>query len=128
MAQTNLPTIERLVGRENYNTCKFAMQALLEHEDLWGCVTGDAMYTADTKKVTMQALLEHEDLWGCVTGDAMYTADTKKVTKARAKIILLIDPINYIHIQDTTDAKGAWDKLQCAFEDSGLTRRVGLLR
>ncbi|KAK9737850.1 hypothetical protein QE152_g10339 [Popillia japonica] len=76
----------------------------------------------------MQALLEHEDLWGCVTGDAMYTADTKKVTKARAKIILLIDPINYIHIQDTTDAKGAWDKLQCAFEDSGLTRRVGLLR
>ncbi|KAK9688579.1 protein of unknown function (DUF4219) [Popillia japonica] len=67
MAQTNSPTIERLVGRENYNTWKFAMQALLEHEDLWGCVTGDAMYTEDTAEKyisepqTVQEALESPD-------------------------------------------------------------------
>ncbi|RYA67841.1 hypothetical protein DD592_27230 [Enterobacter cloacae complex sp. 2DZ2F20B] len=40
MAQNYTPVIEKLKGRENYNTWKFGMQAYLEHEDLWGCITG----------------------------------------------------------------------------------------
>jgi len=73
----------------------------------------------------MQTYLEHEDLWECVTGE---NNDDKKIKRARAKIILCIDTVNYVHVQDTATAKETWDKLKSAFEDSGLTRRVGLLK
>jgi len=41
----------------------------------------------------MQALLESEDLWGCIKEKAEY-ADSKKMSKARAKIILSLDKRN----------------------------------
>ncbi|KMQ91985.1 gag-pol polyprotein [Lasius niger] len=98
MASNNvLPPIERLVGRDNYTTWKFAIQSYLELEDLWAAVQGT-----------------EEDL--------------KKITRARAKIVLAVDPVNFVHLQGTTTAKEAWDALRKAFDDSGLTRRVGLLR
>lgn len=43
-------------------------------------------------------------------------------------IILAVESINYSHLNSAKSAKEAWDRLQCAFEDKGLTRRVGLLR
>lgn len=89
--------IEKLAGRENYNSWKFAMRALLEHEDLWNSVLGTEQ-------------------------------DEVKNRKARSKIILLVETINYVHIENATTAKQAWDNLKAAFEDSGLTRKVGLLR
>lgn len=92
-----IPAIEKLKGRENYPTWKFAMQAYLEHEDMWGCVQGT-------------------------------TQDAKTIAKAKSKIILCVDPMNYSHIQSATTAKEVWDRLQAAFEDSGLTRKVSLLR
>lgn len=76
----------------------------------------------------MQAWLEHEELWGCVLGEEASVANAAKVTKAKSKIILSVDPINYVHIQDCTTAKEVWEKLQVTFEDSGLTRKVSLLR
>lgn len=103
MANTStLPPIEKLKGRENYSTWKFAMKAYLQHEDLW-----------DTVEVP--------------AGEAI-SQDARKITRAHSKIILSLDPLNYVHVQDTQTAKDAWDKLNSAFEDSGLTRRVGLLR
>lgn len=33
-----------------------------------------------------------------------------------------------MHVRDAATAKEVWDKLCAAFEDSGLTRKVGLLR
>lgn len=41
----------------------------------------------------INSYLEHEELWTCVTGEE---TDAKKLVKAKAKIILLIDPINYM--------------------------------
>jgi len=76
----------------------------------------------------MQALLESEDLWGCIEEKAGYIADSKKMSKARAKIILSLDKRNYSHVQDTTTPKAAWVKLAETFEDRGLTRKVGLLK
>lgn len=76
----------------------------------------------------MQACLEFEDLWGCVKGDAAYITDTRKVTRARSKIILSVDTSIFTYIRETKTAKEAWDTLQKTFEDSGLTRKVGLLR
>lgn len=76
----------------------------------------------------MQACLELEDLWGCVKGEASYTTDTKKVTRARSRIILSVDTSIFTYIHETKTAKEAWDTLKKTFEDSGLTRKVGLLR
>ena len=52
----------------------------------------------------------------------------KKDVKGRTKIILLIDPINYVHVQEANTAKEIWQNLQRAFDDSGLYRKVNLLR
>lgn len=89
--------IDKLLGRENFNTWQFAVKNYLEHEGLWDTVEK--------------------------TGD-----DAKIDTKARTKIILLINPINYVHVEDCTTAKQVWDKLKTTFEDSGLYRKVSLIR
>ncbi|CAF4946395.1 unnamed protein product [Pieris macdunnoughi] len=99
MADPRFAQIDRLAGRDNYPTWSFAVKTFLEHEDLWKCVETSGM-----------AFTKTED------------------TKARSKIVLLVDPMNYVHIQDATTAKEVWDNLRKAFDDSGLLRKVGLLR
>ncbi|GBP32006.1 Retrovirus-related Pol polyprotein from transposon TNT 1-94 [Eumeta japonica] len=69
-SNNNMTLIERLTGRDNFASWKFAVKTYLEHEDLWECVSG--------------------------TGE------------------------------DASSAKEVWEKLCKAFDDSGLTRRVGL--
>lgn len=64
-------SIDKLIGRDNYSTWKFAVQTYLEHEELWECVEGT-------------------------------NVDQKKDKKAKSKIILLVDPINYVHIEECT--------------------------
>ncbi len=103
MASGVLSSIEKLKGRENYQTCKFAVRAFLEMENLWSSVDGTS--DEQDEKIKLQ-------------NDVM----------AKAKLILLVDPINYAHIHDKKTAKEVWDALKDAFEDSGLLRRVGLLR
>lgn len=100
MAQISIGAIEKLIGRENYPTWKFAVRNYLEHEDLW-----------DT-----------------IEPSSNYIQDSKKDVKAKSKIILLIDPINYVHVQEASTAKQVWSKLEKVFDDSGLGRKVGLLR
>uniref|UniRef100_A0A2H1VGX3 SFRICE_028935 n=1 Tax=Spodoptera frugiperda TaxID=7108 RepID=A0A2H1VGX3_SPOFR len=99
-SSSSLALIEKLTGRENYNTWRFAVKTYLQHEELWECIEN----------------LNNEPF------------DVKKDTKAKSKIILLVDSINYIHIQEAETAKEVWEHLSRAFDDSGLTRRVGLLR
>lgn len=99
MSSTNtMALIEKLTGRENYPTWRFAVKTYLEHEDLWQCVTAEER------------------------------VDPKLDTKAKSKIILLVHPINYVHIQEAKSAKEVWNNLSRAFDDKGLTRKVGLLR
>ena len=93
---SNISIIEKLKGRENYDTWKLSVKTLLEYEGLWNCVID-----VDT--------------------------NANNNTKARTKIILLIEPINYIHVQSATTAKEVWENLEKVFQDSGLTRKVGLL-
>lgn len=99
---TSLPWIERLSGRENWATWKFTVQTNLELEDLWEAVK--------------PALGEDE------------AVETAKDRKARAKGILLIEPVNYVHVKEANTAQEVRGNLERAFEDSGLTRRIGLLQ
>ena len=77
----------------------------------------------------MKNLLQHKDLWDTVQGVYPTTGmDGRVDTRAKTKIILLVDKINYIHIENAETSKELWDSLKAAFQDSGLSRRVGLLR
>lgn len=103
MSSNAMASIQKLKGRENYESWKFAVRAFLEIENLWGYIDGTSEETDDKKN-------KQNDI------------------VAKAKLILLVEPINYAHIQDAKTAKEVWDKLKNAFDDSGLLRRVGLLK
>lgn len=48
----------------------------------------------------MEAYLWHEDLWDCIEGKEK--DDTK--SRRHAKIILVVDPLNFMHIRDASNA------------------------
>ncbi|XP_062701175.1 uncharacterized protein LOC134285120 [Aedes albopictus] len=104
MADSGNTMIERLIGRENWTTWRFAVQTYLEVEDLW-----EAVEPKKKDDGTLEAV------------------DPVKDKKARRKIILFLEPENYYHVRDATTAREVWQKLTSAFEESGLTREVGLL-
>uniref|UniRef100_A0A0A9Z9B6 Retrovirus-related Pol polyprotein from transposon TNT 1-94 n=1 Tax=Lygus hesperus TaxID=30085 RepID=A0A0A9Z9B6_LYGHE len=97
-------SIEKLRGRENYDSWKVAMRAALKLEKLWKNV----IEFTDSKTET--------------------APDSDKDEAALARITLCVDKVNYSHIVQAKSAKDAWDSLASAFEDSGLTRKVALLR
>ena len=72
----------------------------------------------------MRTYLEHEELWECLEPAAGATVDGKKDTKAKAKIILSIDPLNYPHVESAKTAREAWNNLKQAFEDTGLNYEI----
>src|ERR1700744_6566174 len=84
---TFLPAIDKLLGRDNYNTWSFAVKTYLEHENLWECVN-----------------------------PAGEDNDAQRIVKAKSKIILLIHPSNYVHIQNCVSAKEVWQKLKDTFD------------
>lgn len=98
-----VPCIDKLIGRENYNNWSFAMKAYLEHENLWSCVEGTDPEADEVKK-------------------------SSRDTKAKSKLIMMVGASNFVHIRSANTAKEVWDKLQQAFQDKGLTRKVGLMR
>lgn len=54
--------------------------------------------------------------------------DTVLIAKAKAKLILTIDPSLYVHVKDATTCTDAWKKIKNLYEDAGFTRKIGLLR
>lgn len=92
--------LEKLNGRDNFAAWKFCVKAYLEHEGLWDCI-------------------EHAK-------DVI--VDSARDTKAKSKLILLVSTQIYVHIQDCETAKDVWNSLHKAFDDNGLTRKVGLLK
>lgn len=95
--------VERLTGRDNYNSWSFAMMNLLKHEELWEAVVP-------------------------IEGVVVNAAEAaRKDSKAQAKINLMVHRDLYCHVRTATTAKEAWDTLKNLFQDDGLDRRVGLV-
>lgn len=113
-----LNSIEKLKGRDNYATWKFIVRAYLESEQLWSVIDGTSTI----------ALIDSSTTLNTTEKAAAKTKLLQQDTIARSRIILLVDPINLSHIQTATTAKQVWDNLAKAFDDTGLSRRVGLLR
>jgi transposase InsO family protein len=48
--------------------------------------------------------------------------------KAKAKLVMTIDPTLYVHIKNENTVSALWNKLKQLFDDSGYTRKISLLR
>lgn len=96
---------EKLDGRESYNNWKFGMKMALIHENLWYSIEGYPVDETPTEK-----------------------EKTRKDQKALAKICLMVKPSAYAYVRSAETAEEAWKKLQKAYEDKGLSRRLSLLR
>ncbi|XP_074042702.1 uncharacterized protein [Leptinotarsa decemlineata] len=48
--------------------------------------------------------------------------------KAKAKLVLTIDPSLYVHVKEAKTIKDLCDKLKSMFDDSGFAKRINLLR
>lgn len=48
--------------------------------------------------------------------------------KAKAKLVMTIDPSLYVHIKNENTVKDLWKKLRQLFDDTGFTRKISLLR
>lgn len=105
MAETMLASVEKLSGRENYADWKFAMKMVLMHENLWFCVDG---YPDDDQTPAKDK--------------------TRKEEKALSRICLSVKKEIFPHVSSCKTAKEAWDNLAKAFEESGLSGRLSLLR
>lgn len=102
---SSLFSFEKLIGHENYNNWKFSMKMMLIHEDLWRCIDGFA-----------------ED-------DRATVADkTRLDQRALAKICLMMQPCAFPHVRTAETAKDAWQNLSKAYEETGLSKRISLIR
>ncbi len=95
--------VKKLMGRENYDTWKVYAKSYLFINGLWKCTQSELSAEATTAQ-------KENDL------------------KAWSELNLLVDETVLSYIIDTETAKHAWDNLKNAFEDSGLCRKVELLK
>lgn len=93
----------KLKGRENYDTWKIAAKSYLVIKKVWSC--------------TQKSLADNAS-----------QADKDLDLLAWSELNLLLDESIYSYVADTNTAKKAWDALEGAFEDSGLSRKVELLK
>ncbi|KOB74848.1 Uncharacterized protein OBRU01_08408 [Operophtera brumata] len=99
MTSNYIANVPKLKGRENYDDWCFAAKNVLVLE---------GMASAIEKK-----LLENS------------TATEKtEDAKAKAKLILTIDPSLYVHIKNAETAYDLWSTLKKLFDDSGCTRKI----
>lgn len=95
-------SIEKLKGNENYHIWSFAITNLLDLNGLDKCILPE--------------------------DNADFEKDKDKLKKAKARIALSVHPSIYPHIQKIQTPSVMWAKLKSLYEDSGLIRRIGLLR
>ncbi|KAI5636093.1 gag-polypeptide of LTR copia-type domain-containing protein [Phthorimaea operculella] len=94
--------VEKLSGISNYGNWKFQLKMLLIHEDLWDVVSAEVGKDDE--------------------------ANLKRSQKALAKICLSVQPSCFTYVRNAETAHVAWNNLQKAYEDKGLSRRLSLLR
>lgn len=79
----------------------------------------------DTWKMATKAYLIIKGLWGVIDGTE---TDETKNAKAYSEMFLLLEPVCYSLVAEHTSAKDAWKALEKVFDDSGVYRRVGLIK
>lgn len=104
LSGTSLPSIY-LCNREGYPSWKFKMRNYLMHEDLWESIEG----YSESDKTPIEEI-------------------NRKDRRALTKICLTMDGQAIIHVRNAKTASEAWNALQNAYEDKGMSRRLSLER
>ena len=99
--------IEKL-SKENYDTWKLQMGAILIKNDQWCFVDGSKPIPEG--------------------GDAKVSAWKMNDGKARADIILAITPTKICHMKNCGTSKEEWTKLSEGYQSKGLARKATLLK
>ncbi|KMQ86371.1 retrovirus-related pol polyprotein from transposon tnt 1-94, partial [Lasius niger] len=94
--------------KDNYDTWKIQVRALLIKNDGWGYVDGTTVKPA--------------------TGADAIAAWISADSKAMSDLILLIAPEELKHIKSCTTSKEVWDKLKTTYESQGPARKAMLLK
>lgn len=93
--------MSKLKGRENYYDWCFAAQNVLVLEGMAACIQEELSATPSAAELANDA-------------------------KAKAKLVLTIDPSLYVHIKQAVTAYEIWNTLRTMFDDSGYTRKISL--
>lgn len=91
--------IEKLKGSENYHTWVFAIKNVIDYKGYTNCIV-----------------------------DPVTETDAKKVIACKALLSLTVEKAIYPHIQSCTSALEIWKALKRLYEDTGLSRKISLLR
>lgn len=97
-----LPAIDKLLGRENYLSWKFAVQAYFEHEELWECITGEetdvrTIVKAKSKLILLIKPVHYTHIKHCTTAKQVWDA-----LKAMFDDAGLMRRVNLIRVLSTT--------------------------
>lgn len=103
MTSNYIANLPKLKGRENYEDWCFAVQNVLVLEGMASAITERLPVSPTTTQINEDA-------------------------KAKAKLVLTIDPSLYVHIKHAATTYDLWNKLKNMFDDAGFTRKIGLLR
>jgi len=102
------------LNRDNFDTWKIQMEALLVKNDSWGYVTGEIprpeMIANDASRAAAVAIWEKED------------------RKARSDIILGISPTELKQVKNCRTSKEVWLKLASTYQSTGPARKATLLK
>jgi hypothetical protein len=101
----NVIRIEPL-GKENYDTWKLQMEAVLVKNEMWGYVNGSIEKPNN----------EENTIW------------EENDKKARADLILAINPNELRQIKNCVTSNGIWKKLKELYESKGPARKATLLK
>lgn len=96
--------VDRLKGSENYYDWCFAMENYLEAKQL-----GDTIIPLKSDKKTP------------------IETDEEKLRKAKAFLVMGVEPSHYVHIRECKTAMEIWNKFKVLYEDRGIVRRINLL-
>lgn len=110
MASSNV-RIE-LLNKENFDTWKIQMEALLVKSDAWSFVSGETVKLVAGDETSATRLKKWE------------TADRK----AKSDIILSISPTELKQVKGCETSREVWDKLASIYQSKGPARKATLLK
>lgn len=113
MNTNSVVRIEAL-GRDNYDTWKLQMRALLTKNDAWGYVSGE--------------IVKPEVIAGNAATEAAAREWINRDEKARSDLILSISANQLKQVKNCVTSRELWLKLQCTYESSGPARKATLLK
>ncbi|KAG5322319.1 POLX protein, partial [Pseudoatta argentina] len=119
MASQHTVRIEPL-GKDNFDTWRIQMEALLVKSDSWSVVSGES--------VKPEATAEDASAAATVVAAAARTAWERTDRTAKSDIILAISPSELKLIKGCETSHALWQRLQATYQSAGPARKASLLR